>query len=919
MLVRNNRLRTGDLSRLQDEASELGYKPLVSVLMPVFRPQPRLLERALDTVVGQVYSGWELCVCGEGYLGEDVKKLLSRYERLDDRIRVAYAEKDAGTARLSNATLSAATGEFVNLLGHGDGLAPDALFEVVRLLQEHPEADLVYSDEDRIDEAGNRSDPHFKPGWSPDLLLSADYVSRLSVYRKSLLREIGGFREGFEGCEDYDLVLRATERTERIHHVPKVLYHRDVAPDSTGSRTVAGARRALSEALERRGLEGSVENGPLAGTFRTKLRVGGEPKVSIIIPTRDNVSLLKNCVESVERLTAYRNYEIIIIDNDSVDPATVEYLASLRHRVVPFRAAFNYSKINNLGVSEATGEYALLLNDDTEVISGGWLEAMLEHAQRPEVGAVGAKLVYPDGRIQHAGVLTGVGGSYSPGVATHSHQFYSSNSPGYLGAVARVANYGAVTAACMLFRKRVFEEVGGLDEENLGVSFNDVDLCLRMRERGYSVVYTPYAELYHHESVSRGYKSNPAEVGYMIKRWGEKLAKDPFYNPHFSRGSGDFSLRADLLRPRVLRSEAGWPHEEPDGSYRSPSEMAQEELHMYIEAQQRIARDSHRAAIVPARGSKGLQLPRKDNEPARDGASGARVDGASETRWSGLARSSGAEAGGRLRTGQLIWMFGSPRTGSTWLSRMMAELDDQERWHEPYVGLLFGSFIYERMENNERLLNNPSFIMGEPYREAWLGSIRNFVMEGVAARYPDLGDDQHLVIKEPNGSVGAPLLLEATPDSRLIFLLRDPRDVVASRLDAFKEGSWSAQNRDLRTSEKLRAFTRHLAEEYLKVVSQVEEAYEAHPGRKTIVRYEDLREDTFGTLGDMYAALGMEVDERQLESAVTKHSWEQIPESDKGSGKFYRKAQPGGWREDLAPEQIKMVEDITGPLLRRFY
>jgi GT2 family glycosyltransferase len=317
------------------------------------------------------------------------------------------------------------------------------------------------------------------------------------------------------------------------------------------------------------------------------MKVGGRPRVSLIVPTRDNVSLLMNCVESVERHTTYSNYEILIVDNDSADPETVEYLGSTPHRVVPFREPFNYSRINNFAVSQAAGDYVVLLNDDTEVISGGWLEAMLEHAQRPEVGAVGAKLVYPDGRIQHAGVLVGVGGVWTPGVATHAHQFYPSTSQGHLGSVARVTNYSAVTAACMMLRKAVFEKVDGLDEENLKVSFNDVDLCLRIRERGYSIVYTPYAELYHHESVSRGYKGDASEVHYMREHWGETLDREPFYNSHFSRGSGDFNLRADMLRPKVLRPEA-----EPTrkGSEGSTLVSGEEEALRDREAEQRVAR-----------------------------------------------------------------------------------------------------------------------------------------------------------------------------------------------------------------------------------------------------------------------------------------------------------------------------------------
>ncbi len=512
MLVRNNRLKASDLARLRDEVSNFGYRPPLSLLLPVFDTEREWLERGLDSVVSQVYPGWELCICGDGSTEERAREILHRYERLDKRVKVSHVEAES-TSSLLNATLSLAQGEFVGLLNCGDELAPDALFEVVKLLQEHPEADLVYSDIDYIDEKGNRSNPYLYPGWSPALLLSTDYVSRLSIYRRGILEEVGGLREGFDGCRDYDLVLRVTERTAEIHHVPKVLYHRraPARPSASSSedkgRVRDSTRRALSDALERRGLEGSVEEGYLPGQFRARLEIKGEPKVSAIIPTRDNVSFLKRCIDSVEQLTTYRNYELLIVDNNSRDRETLEYLASTPHRVIPFREEFNYSRINNFAVSHAEGEYILLLNDDTEVISGGWLHAMLEHAQRPEVGAVGAKLIYPDGRIQHAGVVLGAGSPWEPGVATHSYQFYSSDSPGHAGALTMPTNCSAVTAACMLLRKSLFEEVGGLDEENLSVQFNDVDLCLRISEQGYYIVCTPHAELYHHESVSRGHFS----------------------------------------------------------------------------------------------------------------------------------------------------------------------------------------------------------------------------------------------------------------------------------------------------------------------------------------------------------------------------------------------------------------------------
>ena len=561
------------------------------------------------------------------------------------------------------------------------------------------------------------------------------------------------------------------------------------------------------------------------------------------------------------------------------------------------------STINNFAVSHAEGEYVLLLNDDTEVISGGWLEAMLEHAQRPEVGTVGARLLYPDGRIQHAGVIVGVGSPWEPGVAMHSHHFYSSDSPGYAGALAVTTNYSAVTAACMLLRKSLFEEIGGLDEENLPVQFNDVDLCLKIHERGYYIVYTPYAELYHHESVSRGlFSGSRTENLYMRERWGEVMDKDPYYNPNFSRGYGDFNLRADLLRPRVLRREAeqaqGPPPADP---LKNPLEHQR-----YMETQYRIARSSPRTTILPK---------------ARETANGsAETSQRSQDQTPELVGNGAPGPQKAIRAEQLIWMFGHSRTGSTWLSWMMAELENQERWHEPYVGMLFGSFMFGRkIKNNTKLLNNPTFIMGEPYREVWLRSIRNFVLEGAAARFPELRENQYLVVKEPNGSIGAPLLLEATPESKMIFLIRDPRDVIASRLDAFAKGSWTGRDRDYSTAEKLNKQTKRLAKDYKRAVSKVRKAYEAHPGKKTLVRYEDLRHDTVNALKVMYGALEVEADEAQLQTAVMKHSWTRIPESEKGKDKFFRKAQPGGWRDDLSAEQIRLIEEITRPILARYY
>jgi hypothetical protein len=300
------------------------------------------------------------------------------------------------------------------------------------------------------------------------------------------------------------------------------------------------------------------------------------------------------------------------------------------------------------------------------------------------------------------------------------------------------------------------------------------------------------------------------------------------------------------------------------------------------------------------------------------GGTRALADGGAGTE----ARQNGSielEARRPVRTDQLIWMFGHSRTGSTWLSWMMAELENQERWHEPYVGMLFGSFMFQRLKDNHVVLNSPHFIMAEPYREVWLRSIRSFILEGAAARFPELREDQYLVVKEPNGSIGAPLLMDATPGSRMIFLIRDPRDVVASRLDAFAKSGWAHQKRDYSTVEKRNEHTKSLAQDYLRVVSKVQEAYEAHPGPRALVRYEDLRHDTVNALKAMYDALEVEADPAQIEAAAAKHSWDRIPEDQKGKDKFFRKAQPGGWKEDLSPDQIKLIEDITAPLLSRYY
>lgn len=553
--VRNNRLRPSGLRRLSHEAETFTYKPLVSVVVPTYNPGEGWLEAALDSVVGQAYPNWELCIHDDASTRGHVRETLSRYEKLDSRIKVSHGQENLGICGASNAALSMADGEFVALLDHDDELAPNALFEVVKLLQDRSDAGLIYTDEDMMDEAGNRFGPRFKPDWSPEMLLSLNYVIHLSVYRRSLLEEIGGFRAGFEGSQDYDLVLRFTEKTDKILHIPKVLYHWKAVTGSVAAdpeskpHTHERTRRALEEALTRRGLEGSVEDEFYHSVFRAKLEITGDPKVSIIIPTQGDNTSLKRCIQSIETLTTYDNYEILIVYTGLADFEQPEYPDSSPHRVIP--SAENRSGAVELAAFRAGSEYLLFLDETMEAISGGWIEAMLEHAQRPEIGAVGARLRYPDGRLCHAGVILGADDPRGLGIADYAHRFYPADYPGYLGATMLPRNFSAVSGACMMVRKEVFEEAGGFDGKNLPDTFYDMDLCLRLGERGYRVVYTPYAEILCHEMVLR--EPAPGESRYMRERWGEVLDNDPYYNSNFSLADGSYNLRADALRPEVLR------------------------------------------------------------------------------------------------------------------------------------------------------------------------------------------------------------------------------------------------------------------------------------------------------------------------------------------------------------------------------
>jgi O-antigen biosynthesis protein len=540
---------------LQAQLARLPQAPLISMLLPVYNPPEKWLRRAVASVQEQVYQNWELCIADDASPNEEIRKLLRQLAAEDPRIKLVLRPQNGHISASSNSALEVASGEFVALLDHDDELPPHALAEVALAIAQTPDAGFIYSDEDKIDESGKRFDPYFKPDWNPDLLRSQNYTCHLSVFRRDLVESAGGFRAGFEGSQDWDLTLRVTERLDPRHilHIPKILYHWRAIEGSTSlagsakSYTLEAAQRALASHIERLGLPAALEAVP-GGHWRIRYHVPlPHPLVSIIIPTRNQEPLLRRCIESIETLTQYRPLEIIVVDNGSDDPATLRLFAELRERgvrVIDYPHPFNYAAINNTAVAACQGEMLAFLNNDLEVIAGDWLDEMVGQAARPEIGSVGAMLYYPDDSVQHAGVILGIGG-----IAGHLFKRFPRGSEGEKNRLRAVQNFSAVTAACLVVRRSVFEQVGGFDAQQLAVAFNDVDLCLRIQAAGYRNVWTPFAELYHHESASRGAEDTPAkqrrfvgEMTVMHDRWGEGLKFDPAYNPNLTLETENHAL-----------------------------------------------------------------------------------------------------------------------------------------------------------------------------------------------------------------------------------------------------------------------------------------------------------------------------------------------------------------------------------------
>ncbi|MDP9099637.1 MAG: glycosyltransferase family 2 protein [Verrucomicrobiota bacterium] len=531
-----------DFPRLREQARNFSYQPCISIITPVFNTPLPWIEECVQSALDQVYNRWELILIDDNSDNAALQKFLLDLAARDSRIVLDKLDKRGGISAASNRGLELAKGEFIGFLDHDDVLEPDALFQHVKWLQDHRDADLIYSDEDKLTEEGLDS-PIFKPDWSPDYFLSCNYICHFTLIRSGVLTQVGGFRSEFDGAQDYDLFLRVIERTTRIDHIPRVLYHwrRSRASTADNIRRKPGSletgRLALEAHLEREAARGHVTVDWRTHAYWIKRDLAEAKPISIIIPVRDRVDLLARCLDSITRETAYAPYEIVIVDNDSRTEEARAYLSGLKHRVLNFGGPFNYSAINNLAVEQTDNPWLLFLNNDTEVIDGDWLTIMAEHIQRPEVGAVGPRLLYPDDTVQHGGIVVGVGG-----IAEHAFRGFPAEAPGVCRQLQVTRNYSAVTGACLLTRRDVFNKVHGFDEERLPVTFNDVDLCLKIRRAGYLVVYTPFARLYHHESGTRRRTVEPMETGVMRERWAEVLDNDPYYNPNLSRERADFSL-----------------------------------------------------------------------------------------------------------------------------------------------------------------------------------------------------------------------------------------------------------------------------------------------------------------------------------------------------------------------------------------
>lgn len=536
------------------------YEPLISVVVPLYKTPKNYLKALVDSIKAQSYSNWELVLSDGSGEPSPIADLLNQMSSEDNRIKVISADKQYRIVENTNRAIEHANGEFIAFADHDDCLAPDALFEAVKALNEDKTIEFIYTDEDKTDGNGKTFfEPQMKPDFNLDLLRTVNYICHLSVIKREILDKIGYLDNKYEGAQDYDLTLRAIENTDKIYHIPRVLYHWRSHVNSTAENPESkkyafeAGRRAIQAHYDRLNIKAEVIDGEYPGLYRTKYIRDYDPLISIIIPNKDHIDDLKRCIDSIEEKSSYKNYEFIIVENNSENDETFEFYKKLEEenkkvKVVYYKGIFNFSLINNFGTEHANGEYYLLLNNDTSIINGDCFDEMLGYCMRSDVGIVGARLYFEDDTIQHAGVVVGFGG-----IAGHCFVMQPRGNTGYCHRIICAQDYSAVTAACMMVDAKVFKEVNGLSGD-LAVAFNDIDFCLRVREAGYLIVYNPYAELYHFESKSRGLEDTPekvsrfnSEIDKFEKRWGDFLEKgDPYYSPNLTLDSQDFSLRKNF-------------------------------------------------------------------------------------------------------------------------------------------------------------------------------------------------------------------------------------------------------------------------------------------------------------------------------------------------------------------------------------
>jgi glycosyltransferase involved in cell wall biosynthesis len=559
--IKKTKLKDSQIKQKIENIKTFELKPKISIIMPVYNVEERWLRLAIESVKGQIYENWELCIADDASTQAHIRPLLEEYMQSDPRIQVKFLDQNQHISGASNACIELATGDFVALMDNDDEIESYALYEFVKIYNEkNGNLDFVYSDEDQIGIDGKRINPILKPDWSPETTLSMMYTTHLGFYRTEIVREIGGFRKGLEGSQDYDLVLRFTEKTtlDRIYHIPQILYHWRRIPGSTAedydSKPYAklASAKALQDTIARRQIDASVYPGYSSPSFHIKRKILGNPLVSIIIPTKNKSDYVKRCIESIEANTTTNGfrYEIILVDNNSDEKESLDYFETLKskHTVLKYEKPFNYSAINNFAAANCSGEFLLFLNNDTAVINDEWLYELLQIAQEREIGVVGARLLFPNDTIQHAGVYL-----HKDGIGGHIFRGFWRDANGYMDRILITSNVSAVTGACMMVKRSIFNEVKGLNEEHLAVAFNDVDFCLKVKNAGYRNIYQPFAILYHYESITRGPEDNPEKIkrfnkewDYMMETWKDELKGDKYWNPNLVLNNGVLSLNFDI-------------------------------------------------------------------------------------------------------------------------------------------------------------------------------------------------------------------------------------------------------------------------------------------------------------------------------------------------------------------------------------